>query len=415
MTIACPGQMLLEHCRITGFLKNIFTHAQGSKRDASVSISCSIADARAELEQLNTPIPEELSYNHLEAIEQCVKDAEFRYVFLHRDNKPVLFLYFQIYTVTSQNFNLDLKGSFVKHIVHLFLNLKRAKVLVAGNAMRNGQAAYCYDSNALRPADALDAQLAMADQLANGENVAAIILSQPAQASTTDQKVLQQMGYATPWDDSVMEMEVNEDWTCLQDYINDLSRKYKARANKILASMEGISIQPLALAAINKHSKDLDLLFMDVVNKQPFTLSRYGAAYIKGMKEILGDNFEVTGYFKDKKLIAFSSGIITHEAYEVYYVGFDNQINSEYPLYFHMLMAGLERAILLSKKRLILGRTSFDAKASLGAKPVNTGYYINLRHVPDMATTWFTKYFSAAEDGKWKQRNPLKTKETAHT
>lgn len=412
MTIPCPGQMLLEHCRITGFLKNIFAHAQGSKKDAGVSINCRIADALPELQQLNADIPEELSYKHLEAIEQSVKDAEFRYVFVHRDNKPILFLYFQIYTVTSQNFNFDIKGAFVKNIVHLFLNLKRAKVLVTGNAMRNNQLAYCYDSNALRPADALDAQLAMAEQLASAENAAAIILSWPDSANASDQKVLTQMGYATPWDDSVMEMDVQEEWGSLQDYINDLSRKYKARANKILAGMEGVDIQPMSPAAIARHAKDLDRLFGEVVDKQPFTLSRSGAAYIKAMKDLYGDDFEVNGYYLDKKLIAFSSGIISNSAYEVYYVGFDNKMNSEYPIYFHMLLWGLERAILLGKKKLKLGRTSFDAKASLGAKPVNTGYYINLRHVPDVATTWFTKYFSATEDGKWKQRNPLKTKDT---
>lgn len=413
MTIPCPGQMLLEHCRITGFLKNIFVHAQGGKKDAGVSINCRIADALFELQQLNAEIPEELSYTHLEAIEQSVKDAEFRYVFVHRDNKPILFLYFQIYTVTSQNFNFDIKGAFVKNIVHLFLNLKRAKVLVTGNAMRNGQAAYCYDADALRPADALDAQLAMAEQLANAENAAAIILSRPESASASDQKVLTQMGYSTPWDDSVMEMDLPEQWTSLQDYINDLSRKYKARANKILAGMQNIDIQPMSTAAIASNAKEMDRLFGEVVDKQPFTLSRSGAAYIKVLKDLYGDDFEVNGYFLDKRLIAFSSGIVTDGAYEVYYVGFDTKMNSEYPIYFHMLLWGLQRAILLGKKKLKLGRTSFDAKSSLGAKAVNTGYYINLRHVPDMATTWFTKYFSAAEDGKWKQRNPLKTKESA--
>lgn len=411
INISCPGEMILEHCRITGFLRNIFAHAQGSKKDADVSINCRLADARAEMELMAPHIPDELSYSHLEALEQSVTDAEFRYVFVYRDKRPVLFLYFQVFTVTSQNFKLDIKGSFVKNIVHLFLDMKRARVLVAGNAMRNGQAAYCYDSRVLRAADALDAQLAVADRLAGSDNATAIILGLQEEANVHDRNVMEHMGYATPWADTVMEMDVDKDWLTLQDYINDLSRKYKARANKILAGMEGIDIQPMSLTAINKHIKDLERLFGQVVDKQPFTLSRSGVSYIKAMKELYGDDFEITAYFKEMQLIGFRTGIVSDEAYEVYYVGFDTKLNNEYPLYFHMLLAGLERAIALRKSKLKLGRTSFDAKASLGAKPVNTGYYINLRHVPDMATTWFTRYFSSAEDNKWKQRNPLKSKE----
>ncbi len=109
-----------------------------------------------------------------------------------------------------------------------------------------------------------------------------------------------------------------------------------------------------------------------------------------------------------EKPVAFYSAFVTHDAYELFYVGFDMELNSEYQLYFNLLFSGLERAIRLEKKELKLGRTSFDAKASLGAKPHKIEYVARLRRVPDTAMKWLTRYFASVEDNKWKQRNPLK-------
>jgi hypothetical protein len=341
-------------------------------------------------------------------MEQSISDAAFRYVFVSRDNRPVLFFYFQVYTVTSQNFSLEFSRSVVKHIVNVFLDIKRAKVLVGGNAMRNGLQAYGYDKERLTLTDVADAMTAMAERLADAEGVAAVILPPLPGATATEMKVLADAGYTMPWEDTAMEMAVSPDWLSLDDYINALTRKYKARANKIMAGMEGIETTLLSVADMEQYKAGADQLFMQVVEKQPFTLSRWGAAYVAALKRLYGDSMEVTGYFKDKQLVGFMSGIVTEDAYEVYYVGFDAAINTEYPLYFHMLMRGMERAIVLRKGTLKLGRTSYDAKASMGAMPVSTGYLIKLRRVPDAAITWFAKYFSSAEDGKWKLRNPLK-------
>ncbi|GAA4469459.1 hypothetical protein GCM10023093_28980 [Nemorincola caseinilytica] len=413
--ISLPGQMIGEHCRISAFLKNIFAHCHADRKDANITIYYSIADARQELAQLRADVPAALSYDHLETMERSLTDAEFRYVFVYRDERPVLFLYFQLFTVTSQNFALDIKRAVVKNLVHLLLDLRQAKVLVAGNALRNGQQVLCYDTAALSLTDALDALVSVADRIAASDSVVATILPRPEGADKRQLHMLERQGYTIPWEDSVMEMEVWEGWETLQDYVNALSRKYKARANKILAEVAELKIEPLSVKDIEKHGAVMDALFLQVVDRQPFTLSRAGAAYIRELKKLYGEELEVIGYFKEERLIAFYSGIVTGDAYEIYYVGFDAALNNEYPLYFHILMHGLERAIILRKKTLKLGRTSFDAKASLGAKAVSTGHSIKLRHVPDVALQWFTRYFSAAEDGKWKQRNPLKAKETART
>jgi hypothetical protein len=106
--------------------------------------------------------------------------------------------------------------------------------------------------------------------------------------------------------------------------------------------------------------------------------------------------------------VAFYTAFLTEDAYELYHVGFDYELNNEYHLYFNILFSGLKRAITLKKSHLKLGRTSFDAKASLGAKPVEIEYFFKPGNIPNVVSKWFANYFSSMEDAKWKLRNPLK-------
>jgi len=129
---------------------------------------------------------------------------------------------------------------------------------------------------------------------------------------------------------------------------------------------------------------------------------------LRSIKQLYGDDFEVIGFFRDEELVAFYTAFITQHEYELYYVGFDYQFNNDYQLYFNILFSGLERSIHLKKRQLRLGRTSFDAKASLGAKPIEMVYFYKPDNIPNVVTKWFANYFSSMEDAKWKQRNPLK-------
>ena len=100
----------------------------------------------------------------------------------------------------------------------------------------------------------------------------------------------------------------------------------------------------------------------------------------------------------------------------MYYVGFDYDANATCQLYFNLLFSGLERAIQLKKKTLKMGRTSFDAKASLGATAHSVDYSIKLSHLKTFILRKFGAYFTSLEDKRWKQRNPLKPNtEVCHT
>lgn len=396
-----------DGCLLSNVLRKVFVKNTEEKSAFDIIIKQKVADIKSDLEQLNEHNALELSYPYLHAIEQSLPGATFRYAIIHKNNRPALFVYFQLFTLTSQNFNLSQNKKFVRGIFRFFLDLKKAKALICGNAIRTETPSYCYDATLMTADEALEAIAAVGEKIADEENATALIIKD-METATKGRQQLAETGYKTPWTDSVMEMQLDARWTKLNDYTAALSRKYKTRANKALALRNELTLKPIDAAMLEELKNDMHLLFASLVNTQSFTLTNCGPDYFTMLKKLYQDKFEVIGFFKGDKLVAFYSAFISGEAYDIHYVGYEQELNRDYSLYFNLLFTGLEKAITLQKTKLKLGRTSFDAKASLGAQPKPLDYIIKLANLPDFAVKWFVCYFSSLEDAQWKLRNPLK-------
>jgi len=400
------------HCPASAILGKLRGHCREGKSDPNLAIVNTVAELQAAVGRPSF-LSDDLRYEQLEAAERSLPDVGHRYVVVHRNGKPIMIAVFQLYTLTARSFNLHRDRSFIRHILAMFLNLRRARVLIAGNALRTDSTCFCYDHTQVSNREAYDTLATIAEQIGDKEDTSAIILTGMGKAGTEAAKALSGMGFIMPWEDNVMEMSIDSSWQSFQDYIDSLTRKYRTRANKIVAAAADIEVVQMSREMVRRHKTDIEKLFRDVIEKQEFVLTSSGAAYISELKELYNDDFEVTGFFQGKKLVAFSSAFVGVEDYEVFYVGFDSDANTTHQLYFNILFRSLERAIVLHKKVLKLGRTSFDAKASLGAKAKAKDYMVKLHHVPDRALNWFVDYFSSLEDSRWKLRDPLKSRSAA--
>ncbi len=405
-TTALPVSKIYDDCLISSCLKRLFKNHVKSKKLPGYVICNEVAGIKKELAKINgTTI--ELSYDYLLAMEQSLPGVSFRYVIFQKDNDPILFAYFQLFTGTSQNFNLKNNKTFVKGIVRFFLDLKKVKALISGNALRNETPCYCYNSSAINDTEATEMIAAAAEKIGSDERATVLVLKD-IPVSPHAAKWLAGQGYYAPMTDSVMTLTINPEWATLSGYISALTRKYKTRANKILALRDKLTIEELQENTIAGSERQMNRLYKNVVENQSFALATISEDHFTKLKSLYKNDFEVFGFYHEKKLVAFYSAFVTPDAYEIYYAGFDYQLNDEYQLYFNLLFSGLERAMLLKKKELKLGRTSFDSKASLGATPVEIKYFFKTMNVPAVAINWFVNYFTAMEDGKWKLRNPLK-------
>ncbi len=396
---SCP----FDDCLITGFIKGLFAKIHGAKSEYNFTIVRHAALIKDDLASLGADHNKDFSFGYLNAMEAALPEAEFRYVAIHKNNKPLLIAYFQLYTLTSKNFNFDQNKGVGKTLVKFFLDLKKARILVSGNAVRNETAAFIYDKTILSEAIATQGFIAAAEKVAADECPLAVVLR-----DVPVSQFLLDRGYQQPWEDEVMNMSIAPNWTYLQDYINDLTRKYKARANKAIEACKPLRVAQLTESQVAEHAGTINELFNSLTRQQSFVLTEPAANYITVLKKLYKNDFEVFGFFEGDKLVAFYSGFVTSDCYEMYYVGFDYTLNSQYQLYFNMLFSGLERAIVLGKTTLKLGRTSFDAKASLGATAAGLNSYIKMVHLSDFVLRRFINYFSSMEDKHWKQRNPLK-------
>lgn len=404
-----PVSNAYDTCLVSSFLKNMFKHCREKKATPGLTIEKSVVEVRASLEKLNDEQPIELSYDYLSAMEASLPDVSFRYAVINKDGVPVLFAYFQLFTLSGQNFNLEKNTKFIRGILGFFLKLKKAKVLMLGSAIRTETVSYCYNEQLITREEAIAAIAGIAEELASSEHATAVILKDLDSTTLREQRTLKKMGYQIPWSDQVMEMDIDDSWKTLKDYTAALTRKYKTRAGKILANSKDLHIKILTGHEVEYHQQAIKELFDGLVEKQSFTLTNGGVNNISGLKKLYKDDFDVVGFFHEDRLVAFYSAFHRGSSYELYYAGFNYELNARYQLYFNILFSGLERAILLQKKQLKLGRTSFDAKASIGARPRDTDYLIKMAHIPDVVVKWFASYFSSLEDAQWKLRNPLKT------
>ena len=402
-----PGNPVYDDCLISSCLKKLFSIPAKSKAGPEIVITTNIAELKNELESLNKEGIPDLSYPYLEAMERSLPGSGFRYVVIYKHHQPVLFTYFQLVTITSKNFSFEKNKSCVRGIFSFFLDLKKVRVLFSGNALRYETACYCYDKVVLSNREAVEIVASVADKIAGEEKSTAIVLKD-IPVTTGIRKWLAGLGYTMPWNDQVMELYIDKQWGDITGYVSRLSRKYKTRANKILASGNLLSIRELSASEIAQYESVMYGLYQSVVDRQQFVLIQPQPDHFIQMKKAYGHAFEVFGFFAGDTLVAFYSAIVSDYNYELYYVGFDPEANGRYQLYFNLLFSGLERAIALKKKRLKLGRTSFDAKASLGAAPLGTNYQVKIANVPNVVIDWFANYFSTLEDAKWKLRNPLK-------
>jgi hypothetical protein len=74
-----------------------------------------------------------------------------------------------------------------------------------------------------------------------------------------------------------------------------------------------------------------------------------------------------------------------------------------------MLQQGIKDAIKAKKKILRLGRTAYEAKAIVGAKPIIKSNFFQISNpILKIAYRYSADYFIAENSTNWQVRNPFK-------
>lgn len=204
-----------------------------------------------------------------------------------------------------------------------------------------------------------------------------------------------------------MILNLNEDWSDFEDYINDFSTKYRTRAKSARKKSSEIRKKELSLNEVKNLSKEMNFLYQNVAENAPFNTFFLTENHFENMKENLSQNFRVFGYFLDEKLIGFYTLILNNKDVDTYFLGYDKELQKEKQIYLNMLLDMVEFGINERFCRIIFGRTALEIKSTIGAEPVEI--FGLIKHNNLLINQFIESIFNSLNPTiKWIQRKPFK-------
>lgn len=173
-----------------------------------------------------------------------------------------------------------------------------------------------------------------------------------------------------------MSMDIRPGWVSFEDYLADMSSKYRVRARRALKKAESIRFVPLSLEAVVAYAEELTDLYRSVVRSSGFGVVEAGPAYFISMKRRLGEDFKITACFSGETLCGFYSTLRNGLHLEANFVGFSAEHNKSAQLYLNMLYRIIMDGISLGMKKVAFARTALEIKSSVGARPERAIVYM---------------------------------------
>jgi hypothetical protein len=204
-----------------------------------------------------------------------------------------------------------------------------------------------------------------------------------------------------------MGFEVKKDWIFESDYVANLSKKYRDQYKRARKKSADIYKKQLNLSEIKLHHKTIYTLYRNVAKNAPFNTFYLAENHFETLKEKLGEDFLIYGYFLDRTLIGFNTLLKNGSTLETYFLGYDSEHQKDKMLYLNMLYDMIGFAITKKYQSIIFGRTALEIKSSVGAKPENSFGFI--MHSSKVIQPFMPKFFTMLEPKtEWIQRHPYK-------
>lgn len=171
---------------------------------------------------------------------------------------------------------------------------------------------------------------------------------------------------------------VKKEWKTFDDYMESLSSKYRVRAKKAFKNLgNNVERKEFFEERILANYREINDLYKTISSNAKFNLTDLHDDYFLEMKQTLGDNFHMSGYFLDGKLIGFFTTINNHgRELDAHFLGYDATVNHSHQIYLNILFDIIKQGIEGQYDRIIFGRTAHEIKSSVGAEAVEMSLFI---------------------------------------
>lgn len=238
--------------------------------------------------------------------------------------------------------------------------------------------------------------------------------------------------YLLPADPS-MTLAIRPAWRSTEDYLADLSSKYRVRYRRARAKVDGITRRRLSGEEVVLYQQRCYELYQQVSKGADFNATSLQPDYFPWLARLRArrtvmetafgsdQSFSAAatlpgktltpcfhGYFNEAgTLVGFTSAIPNGPVYHAHFLGIEEVYKHSHHLYHNMLFDLLEDAIAGGFSTLDYGRTALEIKSSVGANPTDFAVLLRARHswlnrmVPFFAPAVYTAV-------PWTERNPFR-------
>lgn len=211
-------------------------------------------------------------------------------------------------------------------------------------------------------------------------------------------------GFQQFGNDILMQLQIDKNWFTLDHYLQSITKKYAARAEKILSCGQKFTIR---VPEGHQDYKLIENSFHKFIIDTPFHPFEFEEDYFLKLSQS-NKNFHIKMLYFNDLYLGFYSYFIHEDSIEAHYLAFDYTHNKEHQIYFNQLFLLLEEAIHQQKSILYYGRTSLDAKASLGATPVYNSIWVKSGKIVSWISNIYLKNNYELHNFEWQKRNPFK-------
>jgi len=283
------------------------------------------------------------------------------------------------------------------------------RVLAIGQFMVSGLHGMHANQAGLMPEVLADLLHATAKSMARRiGGISALILKDLVKLDAPAAKELDHLGYYQLPVDPSMHLAIRSNWASFDDYLIDISSKYRVRYRRARKQLgEDINQRELNLMEVKGRSERMYQMYLGIKAEADFDAIDLSPNYFADMMELFPGRFRINAYFRAEELIGFRTTLDNGTILHAHYLGFDRQLNRQRHLYHNMLFDLLNDAIVGGYQDLDFGRTALEIKSSVGAEPHE--YYCAICAANPMLN-WIIPVFAPAafQATKWKQRRPFK-------
>lgn len=351
-----------------------------------------------------------LQPSYLKALENSLSDkVTFIYVVVYQDKLPIGVVYFQWIRIggdffTQEKFPNEIHSKLTSSV------LKRVKgsLLLCGNFFATGVHGFYFNSDL--PASTLSLLVKkLKKQLCASKTIAHVKFVMYKEFWLNQDVALQEnllKTHACFQIDVNMVLEIKEQWTGLDTYLESMTTKYRTRAKSVYKKTAVLSSKEFSAKEIQENFSIIQRLYQSVLDTASFNMVELSVASFYEFKVNLKENFIFTGYYKDDALVAFSTACVNHHYLDANYVGLDYELNKEIPVYQRILYDYVQLALRKKVVELRLGRTAELMKSSLGAVPKEMNLYI--KHSNPLLHTLLKPLTHYVKPSTYEIRKPFK-------